>query len=68
MSDKSEVIKECISCNGTGHTYLECRVIPFGELMAGAFDLPDLTGQRERVEARLRERASGSILEADIIG
>jgi len=43
--------KNCLMCGG--HVYTECSVVSFGELLAGAMDLPDLTGQRDATRAAL---------------
>lgn len=49
--------KFCITCKEDGHTYLECRKAPFATIFAGAFGLPDLFGDQDRVEKNLREIA-----------
>lgn len=48
-----DIKKRCITCDGEGHTYMECPRVPFGILAAGAMgaSVPD----REQYEAELRK-------------
>ncbi len=34
--------KFCISCNQSGHTYLECKTVNFFGVLAGALGVPDI--------------------------
>ena len=49
------VTQNCITCGEDGHTYINCPKAPFAAIVAGAFGLPDITGNRAQVRKKLEE-------------
>lgn len=40
MKEERKITKSCVSCGEDGHTYLECKKVPFIGLVAETFGLP----------------------------
>ena len=57
--------KYCITCNQTGHTYLECNQVPFVELFARAFNVEPVisTLSKEELMKNIEEIRKDSIKE-----
>jgi hypothetical protein len=52
----SEIERYCVTCKGSGHTYMECPRVSFTSLFCGAMGVPDLLGPpREQTIAELQK-------------
>jgi len=57
--------KQCITCNESGHTYLECPHLGFGDMFLSFLGAPSISTGESAIQ--VRERVSREAIEVEEI-